>query len=234
MDITSKLWLEKWSNYKYSPIVENYEEKGMIVGSDPEPAAAVCLSSFAESMKNNFKEGMKLLDYGCGSGRFSNFMSKHLENFEYYGLERYLSDYTKECITRGIILFSHDSRIRFGFTETEFESHAISNADTVLLLSVFTHTTIEETHKIIEKLLPIVNKEGGMIVFSMIHSHDGEDETLNYVLGEDGAYGFSDGYHVVKNTKEQLKEIEVKFGVKIELVDTFNAGWIHSIYSMTK
>jgi 2-polyprenyl-3-methyl-5-hydroxy-6-metoxy-1,4-benzoquinol methylase len=234
MDIISKDWIETWSIEKYQPIVESYEEKGMIVGSDPEPTASVCMASFSKAMKDNFREGMKILDYGCGSGRFSNFLSKRLEKFEYYGMERYLSDYTKDCLSTALALLSHDDRVRFGFTETEFEKLVIEKVDTVLLLSVFTHTTIEETYRIIEKLMPVLEKENGRIVFSMIHSHDGENDDSEYTLVESGAYGFDDGYAVTRNSKSQVREIADRFNVKIDLEETFNAGWIHSIYSMSK
>jgi 2-polyprenyl-3-methyl-5-hydroxy-6-metoxy-1,4-benzoquinol methylase len=224
MKNTDKDWIENWSVEKFEPIVKNYQ--GIIVGTDNEPDASICLSSFAKAMGPNWKEGMKILDYGCGSARFSNFMSKRLENFEYWGIEKYISDYTKDCIVKATELFAHDSRVRLGFTQTPFHEKAINSADTVILLSVFTHTSIEETHRIIKSLIPIVER-GGRIVFSMIHGDQ-------YTLSSGGIYGFDDNWFVTHNTREQVEDISNIFNVKIQLEDTFDAGFIHSIYSIMK
>jgi 2-polyprenyl-3-methyl-5-hydroxy-6-metoxy-1,4-benzoquinol methylase len=224
MKITDEVWVDTWSVLKYPPIVEEYESKGIIVGSDEEPLASVCMASFAYAMESDYKEGMKILDYGCGSARFSNFLSMRLKDFTYIGLERNTSDYTKECIDKANELFSHDPRVRAGYTESELENEAIEIANTVLLLSVFTHTTIEETYRIIEKLLPIV-KRGGSIVFSMIHN------TKYQLIGN--AYGFGNNYSITYNTKKQVSQISDMFNVSVRLVDTYDAGGIiHSIYSI--
>jgi 2-polyprenyl-3-methyl-5-hydroxy-6-metoxy-1,4-benzoquinol methylase len=224
MKITDELWVDTWSVLKYPPIVEEYESKGIIVGSDEEPLASVCMSSFAYAMESDYKEGMKILDYGCGSARFSNFLSMRLKDFTYIGLERNTSNYTKECIDKANELFSHDPRVRVGYTESELENEAIEIADTVLLLSVFTHTTIEETYRIIEKLLPIV-KRGGSIVFSMIHGPKYQ------LIGN--AYGFDDNYSITYNTKKQVSQISDTFNVSVRLIDMYDAGGIlHSIYSI--
>ena len=224
MKITDKEWLDNWAILKFPPIVEDYESKGIIVGSDEEPLASVCMASFAKVMGHNYREGMKVLDYGCGSARFSNFLSMRLKDFTYIGLERNISDYTKECIDKANELFSHDPRVRVGYTESELENEAIEIADTVLLLSVFTHTNIEETYRIVEKLLPIT-KRGGSIVFSMIH------EPEYALIGN--AYGFNDNYSITYNTTKQVKELAKAFNVSIKLIDTYDAGGIlHSIYAI--
>lgn len=226
MKITDDTWLESWSITKFPPIVEDYESKGIIVGSDDEPLASVCMASFASVMLHHYGEGMKILDYGCGSARFSNFLSMRLKDFKYFGLERNTSDYTVSCISKAIELFGHDDRVHVGFTESKLEEKAIRESDTVLLLSVFTHTTIEETYRIIKKLLPIVEK-GGSIVFSMIHG-----ETYA-VLGQ--AYGHIDNFHITYNTIEQVKDIQSYFNVDITLLDTYDArGILHSIYRIDK
>ena len=93
MEFNSDLWIKKWVVEYYSPIVLEYDKKGIIVGTDPEPRVSLCLASFAEAMGDKYKEGMRVLDYGCGSARFSNFLSKRLKEFYYIGLERMESDW---------------------------------------------------------------------------------------------------------------------------------------------
>lgn len=234
MNFTDKLWVEKWVNEYYPPIVQDYEKKGMVVGTDKEPDASLCLASFAEAMGSKFKEGMKVLDYGCGSARFANFLSLRLKDFQYFGLERKESNWGVLCVNKAIELFDGDSRVNVGYVNTKLEEKALETCDTVLLLSVFTHTTIEETEKILVKLLPIVNR-GGNIVFSVIFADEYK------LIGN--AYGFVDNYNITYNTKKQIKDLKNKLNINICLIDTLvsdgitlspNNGVIHSIYQITK
>jgi len=225
MTFDNVLWLNKWASEFYPPIIQDYEKKGIIVGTDPEPKASLCLASFAEAMGEKYKEGMKILDYGCGSARFANFLSKRLLKFHYIGLEREESSWGVNCIEKAKELFGHDSRVEVGYTDTDLDKKAIETCDTVLLLSVFTHTTIEETERILKKLLPIVER-GGNIVFSVIFGND-------YKL-RGYAYGFTDNYNITYNTKEQIEELKNKLNVNMNLVETFDAGVLHSIYQITK
>ncbi|MFA5207181.1 MAG: class I SAM-dependent methyltransferase [Candidatus Paceibacterota bacterium] len=225
MKFTDNLWINNWSKEYYSPIVNNYENVGIIVGTDPEPKASLCIASFINAMGEKYKEEMKILDYGCGSARVSNFLSKRLKFFHYIGLEKFESNWTNACISKAIELFGNDNRIELGFTESELEKKAIEISETVLLLSVFTHTTIEETEKILNKLLPIVER-GGNIIFSMIH---GDKYELRGT-----AYDFVDNYQITYNTLQQVNDLKIKLNINIDLIDTFDAGALHSIYRVTK
>ena len=224
MKFTDKLWIDVWSKEKYPPIVENYN--GIIVGTDDEPAASLCIASFINAMGDKYKEGMKILDYGCGSARVCNFLSKRLIDFNYIGLERVESDYCRNCINKAIELFKKDPRVEVGYIDTDLDRKAIATCDTVLLLSVFTHTTIEETERILIKLLPVIER-GGNIVFSMIHGD-------SYKLGKDNTYGFKDNYRITYNTIQQVDELKTKLRVNIDLIDTFDTNALHTIYRVSK
>jgi 2-polyprenyl-3-methyl-5-hydroxy-6-metoxy-1,4-benzoquinol methylase len=223
---TSPEWINDWSIEKFSPITHNWVSMGH--GTDEEPMQSLSQSTFAKAMKEKYGDGMKILDYGCGTGRFANFLSKRLKNFKYIGLEKAggTTYWGETSVRDGLINAGHDDRFRLGFTESLLEKKAIEESDVVLLCSVFTHTTIEETHRIISKLMPIVNR-GGRVVFSMIHA---DTYSLNGSL-----YGFDQCYEVTYNTKEQVEEIARKFNANVKLEEEFLADWcyLHSIYSIT-
>lgn len=225
MKFNDELWIKKWEITPYDPIIENYDQKGIIVGTDQEPKASLCMASFANAMGDFYKEGMKILDYGCGSARFANFLSQRLQNFSYIGLERKESDWGVSCINKAKELFENDPRVNVGYVGSDIDNMAIETCEVVLLLSVFTHTTIEETEIILKKLLPIVDR-GGCVIFSVIFGN-------KYEL-RGSAYGFLDNYNITYNTKQQIEDLKIKLKVKMDLIDTFNAGVIHSIYKMTK
>jgi len=226
MKLENKLWINKWSKEKYKPISETYNCSKY--GTDGEPGASICMSSFARTMGKNFKEEIKLLDYGCGAARFCNFMSRRLKDFTYYGLEPN-SEFGRDSIETAKKFFGHDSRINLGFIGSELEQEAIEKVDTVLLLSIFTHTTIEETNEILTKLLPIIQR-GDKIVFSVLIAE-------KYDLFQGKAYTMENSYMTVRNTIQQIKEIQQKFNCKLKVKDTFSAQGginVHQIYEMVK
>ena len=212
---------------KYKAISDTYQSVGF--GTDQEPQSTILLTTFSEAMGDSFKEGMKILDYGCGSGRYCNFLSQRVNNFEYFGLEKPNSStlWGEQAIKVALSHFAQDKRVNFGFIDTPLEKKAIENCNVVLLLSVFTHTTILETHRIIEKLLPLV-LNGGKIIFSMIIGDSYQEEG--------NLYGHTDAFGVTYNTINQIEEIKNKFDVKITLENVFlaNGGFKHNIYSLYK
>ena len=220
-------WTNIWSIENYQPIAETWVSVGH--GTDEEPAQSLLLSAFSSAMREKYGEGMKILDYGCGTGRYANFLSKRLKDFQYIGLEKANSTqaWGEISVRDGLINAGHDDRFRLGFTESMLETKAIDECNVVLLLSVFTHTTIEETYRIILKLLPIVNR-GGKIVFSMILGD-------SYQL-QGNLYGHKDSFQVTYNTITQVNEIAEKFNVNINLEREFEANWgyVHSIFSIEK
>lgn len=224
MKTSDSLWQDTWSKEKYEPISHFYVSYGF--GTDKEPDASVCMASFANAMGNKFKEKMVLLDYGCGSARFCNFMSKRLKDFSYYGIEKPGGEKNGEkAIEYARMCFGYDKRITLGLIGDEVEKEAIEKAEVVLLLSIFTHLTVEEMNAIMDKLLPIIQR-GGSIVFSAFI----RDE---YSVGKGGGYGFADCYSAVYFTKEQFKEMEKRLGIRIAEIDTFitPTGYKHIIFN---
>jgi SAM-dependent methyltransferase len=242
--LEDSLWTEKWSKEPFPPINTNYltqtgvshDAEGNLYiicvpagyGVDAEPKASLCFASFAEAMGGNFKEGMSLLDYGCGSARMCNFMSKRLREFTYYGVEPD-SPFGNSGIDTAAYYFGHDERVRVGFIGSDLEREAIDKADIALLLSIFTHTDIEETEQILRKLCPIIQRDG-KIVFSVML---GESYAL---IGGRGAYTMQNTVCIVYNTAQQIEELGQKLGCTMRLVGDFLAdgGYLHSIYEATR
>lgn len=223
------LWTDVWSKEAYGPMRADYREE--IYGTDGEPQASVCMASFSQGMGPGFKEGMRILDYGCGAGRYANFLSRRLKSFEYWGVEPRTAGPSggEASIGKARAWFGVDSRVRFGFIGSDVEKEALGRVDVVLLLSIFTHTTIEETEEVMRKMLPVVER-GGMVVFSVIFGRE-------YELGNgDMAYGSKNFYGVVRLTVAQLDELGRRLGMGILQVEGFDAGpgAFHSICRVWK
>jgi SAM-dependent methyltransferase len=218
MKNTDSLWLDVWSKEKYPPIKK-------LTTKDIEDKLFAMDASCAYSMGSYFTEGMKILDYGCGPTRFCNFMAQRIQNFTYYGIEP-SSNYGKSCISDALNSYKDDERIKLGFIGDNIESEAIDSVDVVLLLSIFTHTTIEETESILWKLYPVIER-GGIIVFTMILRD--KYETIG-----PGAYNIGDTYAVTYNTTEQVNMLAEKFNCSMTLKDTWLHvnTWLHNIYEM--
>jgi len=220
-------WLEKWSQLiKYSPIIPDYEIKGF--GSHLEPESSIWMASLSESMGEYFKEGLKVLDYGCGSGRYCNFLSMYLKRFIYFGVEVEGSE-GNIGMKMGMNSFGHDPRVNFGIIDSDIEKKALSMVDIVLLGSVYTHLLYQDFIKVSDKFLPIVDK-GGAVVFSIFIGDE-------YVFpNKGGVYGIDNCYGVVTYTMEQLAKYCYDREVEIEMMDCFLAQktHLHKIFKMIK
>jgi hypothetical protein len=213
MKDTDILWIDKWSKELYDSIGEVSSKEGM----------PVCFASFAQAMGTKFEEGVTILDYGCGPARFFNFMSKRLKNFMYYGIEPD-SAYGINCINNIRNFYKKDKRISVGLIGTDVEQEALEQVDIVLLCSIFTHITIEQTKEVLYKLYPIVNR-GGIIVFSMILGDE-------YKVCEGNAYSMQNTYSIVYNTIKQIQELNTIYNIKLEDEWMSPRGHLHKIYKI--
>jgi hypothetical protein len=97
MRLDERKWIDKWSKITFTPRLKDFEgavhkyakSKGFsLFGSDKEPESSLWLASLSEAMGDTFREGMSVLDYGCGACRYAQFLRQRLSTFHYYGLEK--------------------------------------------------------------------------------------------------------------------------------------------------
>lgn len=117
-------------------------------------------------MGGRFREGMILTDWGCGSGRFFNFMTGWLERFTYYGIE-IDTPHGREMLLKAQSQFFSDSRSFFNFTDSSMAASALMQSDVLLLGSVFTHLEVEELDRIFPRFIPLIYR-GGLVILTVI------------------------------------------------------------------
>jgi cyclopropane fatty-acyl-phospholipid synthase-like methyltransferase len=144
---------------------------------------------------------MTVLDYGCGAGRYAQFMRQRLKAFRYFGLEKAGSNFRhgEKSIKAARALFRWDWRIRFALIGSRLESTALVRADVAVLGSIFTHVAFDEVQRILQNLQPIISR-GGTVVFSIFIAD-------NHRLEGNGAYGFEGCYDRVWFTPAQLQQL---------------------------
>jgi SAM-dependent methyltransferase len=131
---------------------------------------------YFEAIGSHLRDGIALLDYGSGPGRFANYLSERVEQFRYWGIEQatpfgqYSTDYA-------ISLFGSDHRLRFGVAGSAEDQEAREQADVVVLSSVFTHLDFTMYETLMAEFEPILSR-GGIVVFSCFldntaHYHPG-------------------------------------------------------------
>jgi len=93
VQLTDALWTDKWSKINFTPRLKDFSaavskyasaENFMLFGTDEEPSSSLWMASLSEAMGESFREGMAVLDYGCGAGRYAQFLRQRLKRFEYY------------------------------------------------------------------------------------------------------------------------------------------------------
>lgn len=211
MKLTDRLWQDKWSKTRFTPSpldfsaeVRKLAERNhhMLFGTDDEPGSSIWMASLSEAMGRSFREGMTVLDYGCGAGRYAHFLRQRLKNFKYYGLEKPGGEirHGEQAIASGREIFQGDGRIVFGLLGEQLEAEAIERAGVVLLASIFTHIDLGEMERILLTLRPVTTR-GGKIVCSAFL---GEAYQLE---GKGALYGFPDCYYRVWFTQAQLNQL---------------------------
>jgi SAM-dependent methyltransferase len=196
MELSDALWQDKWRPLRYPKIVE-----GPIVGGcgcEDEPMSSLWCAAFAEAMGDRYGEGMRLLDYGCGYGRFFNFLTGRLATFKYFGLEVAGSStgHGQACLAYARRTFGDDPRGRFGLVGSELEEQALGEVNVVLLASILTHLDFDTFKALLNKFLSVIAR-GGAVVFSVVHGD-------RYECVGPGKYGMPDCYHETHYTHQQL------------------------------
>jgi SAM-dependent methyltransferase len=210
MRLTDPLWTGKWSKNRFSPPIDDFsaaiqrhaEARGFgQFGTDEEPGSSLWLASLSEAVADSFREGMAVLDYGCGAGRYAQFLRQRLAHFTYFGLEKPGSNFGhgEKSVAVAEELFRGDGRVSFGLIGGPLEARALARADVVVLGSIFTHVDFSELRHVLSKLQPIVAR-GGRVVFSIFIAD-------THHLEQPGAYGFADCYGRAWFTTEQLQRL---------------------------
>lgn len=159
-----KHWDEYWIKTKNSPLLKN-PPIAAYGGTNYEPLATIGMTAFLDAVRDKFIENFSVIDYGCGAGILVNPISERLDNFTYYGLEPINGDGPAR-LSLGKKLFV-DPRINFGFIESDFETIINNKIDTIILISIFTHLTIDDIIITLDKLIKIFDTNpDSSIVFS--------------------------------------------------------------------
>jgi SAM-dependent methyltransferase len=162
--------------------IENYLVKGF--GANSLHEQEKWLNALTAPME--LKEGMIILDYGCGSGRLFNHLNGLLKDFKYVGVDKGTQIAMKN--------FRNDSR----FTFYEFD-YPDFNYDYIVFGSVFTHLTYNQIRSIKNEIrLLTYNKL--KIIFSIFLGE-------NYEVGEGGMFDIRKCYSKVTYTEKQLKSL---------------------------
>jgi SAM-dependent methyltransferase len=238
MELTDPLWIDKWSKTPFTPrpldfsaAIRKYAEgkDDCLFGSDQEPGSSLWLGSLSEAMGESFREGMTVLDYGCGAGRYAHFLRQRLKRFRYFGLEKPGSTFKhgEKSIKIARRLFRWAPGVRIDLIGSRLEADALARADVVVLGSVFTHVDLDELQLILRKLQPVVAR-GGRIVFSIFTADA-------YRLEDKGAYGFENCYGRVWFTEKQLRGLCDEHGWVATEKDTFVAQDVnvHRIFALS-
>jgi len=198
MDENDDSWDDFWSEEACSGMDDF---KIIKIGADKYPTANYFMASFFEPIRHLFKDGISVLDYGCGQGRFANFMMKRLDRFSYYGFEREGSAWSSDLMSSTLHNFDliNDKRVRFAYIGGGLEEEAMAKCDAAIMASVFTHLRFESFLGIMDKFDGFI-RDGNPLVFSVFVK---EKYRVSRTIEK---YGFEDCYSRVVYSWDQLEE----------------------------
>jgi hypothetical protein len=192
--------------------------------------------SWCKCLNSGFKDTYNIIDWGCGYGRFLNYLlSKKIEKFKYYGFELRGENNGNVLINfcNKHYLKCNDSNkiIKFGFIdEDNIVNEAIKNCDILLLGSVFTHLNINDSINILKKFDNFIT-DGGKVVFSLI--------TEKNIYKEIGPNCYNNDnniqtFGVVFHSDNEINLLNCNNRYKISLINIFETDHDikHNIYSL--
>lgn len=235
MELEDPEW-HQWKVEKYPPILAQPAWPQQY-GSDNEPYSSIWCASLASAFEPQFKEGLKLLDYGCGGARFANFMARRLQSFDYVGVEpaeaRPMASGVGEHSNIELCTqhMGHDPRVKFGAIGTSVEANALATVDIIIAGSIFTHLSFEHFTEVCTKFKPAL-KRGAKFVFSV------------FIRDTYGLHGIGDAHGVsgcrghVNYTQEMMdtlaRELDVSLTVKGTFEGTYKGMFKHYIFVMER
>jgi len=216
---------ETWSQQPYPPIAE--PDWPQSYGCSEEPQSSLWCASLAHGFGEKWREGVAVLDYGCGGARFANFLSRRLQDFRYVGVEPESgAPIDESCATKAgptnlqlcETTFGHDPRVRFGAIGSEVELDALAHVDVIVAGSVFTHLPFRFFEQVMDKFRGTIAR-GADLVFSVFL---GDAYSQN---GGPGLYGVENCWTWVVYTRAMLDELAERLDVKVEETGTFQGGY---------
>jgi predicted RNA methylase len=223
-----KHWEDYWVNTKNKPLCEK-PSVNVYGGTNYEPLASIGMSCFTDVIKDKFKEGFTIVDYGCGAGILSNFISERLSDFTYYGLEP-ATGWGPSRISLGRETFK-DPRVNFGLIENDYDNIIKNNKiDAVILISVFTHLTIEDTYKVLDSLLNLFTyNQNASIVFSCFTENTPK---LGHLQTNINSNYYSESYIKLEDLQTycDIKKLNLRKHMDFIAMGGFN----HEIFEITK
>lgn len=119
---------------------------------------------FERTFKNRKK--IKVLDYGCGAGRFYGLLRKHKNVVMYKGL-----DINLHSIQKARRLFAKDGVASFSTTPGDsFNFEKSTKYDCIILIGVLQYMSDMQIKKLLISLNKVLNK-GGIIIGSTVTDH---------------------------------------------------------------
>ena len=222
-----EIWDLFWSVKNANPIVTNPPAISY-GGTNIEPLASIGMCCFLDAAKDKFTNGFSVLDYGCGAGILSNFISERLSDFNYYGLEPN-TPHGKERISLGKNLFK-DERVFLGLINDDLDFCLSKQIDSIILISVFTHLLISDITQILDTLINVFDKNPNCdIIFSCFTSDFSKTESPEPHIWE-RFYGKS--YIQESELNDYCKNNNLKIHKHISF--TAQGEHVHEIFKITK
>lgn len=173
------------------------------------------IKSITDAMGDSFREGVRILDWGCGAGRLANWISKEVQDFEYLGID-IRTPFGEQSIEAARSWLGRDPRVEFSYVD-EFDFDNGIEWDVVVLASVLTHIEPAQGLTLLGDLITIAPK----IVFTCFGpdslskaSSTILDGMIKRVIVDDGFFDLCrgigslrelSGFDAYKNTRDAIR-----------------------------